>query len=233
MTMIADDEFQRILARANDPLRRTYMAGMQANAQPLDFEQLKDDLRQHGAPGAQGLLNLADMLGPMLGKMAGGALAMGQGGPIRMVGDAPAGALAPPPSAAMLEAVEEQVAQPLPAELRQLYAIADGGFGPGAGLFALPELGRRYFEMVAMGGPQGQSWPKALLPIFDEDPVLICIDAASGAIIAWDPEEIEDMDDPAQWEASFKTEFASLADCMAAWVESPTFEEHMPTTSRA
>ena len=47
--------FKRLADRANDPVRRTYMAGARANAQPLDFSALLGDLQKHGAPGAEGL----------------------------------------------------------------------------------------------------------------------------------------------------------------------------------
>ena len=55
MADIPLDLFQRIAERANDPMRRTYMAGANANAQPLDFGALMADLQKHGAvAGAQG-----------------------------------------------------------------------------------------------------------------------------------------------------------------------------------
>jgi hypothetical protein len=228
VTRIADDQFQQILDRAQDPRRRTYMAGIAADAQPMDFEQLKSDFKEHGAPAAQGLLGLADMLAPMMDKLGEGAFAMGPDGPMRIGGKASSPDLAPAPPAALVKAVEQQMGIRLPEALKQLYSIADGGFGPGKGLFKLLELGRRYREQISMGGPSGQEWPENLVPLFDEDPVLVCLDIESGKVIAWDPEEIDDPENFEQWEDSFKAEHDSLAAYMAAWVESPIFEEHMP-----
>jgi len=66
-----------------------------------------------------------------------------------------------------------------------------------------------------------------LLPLFDENPVLVCLDMDSGAIVAWDPEEIEDEDSDADWERSFKPEEPSLAALMQRWLGSTVFgEEH-------
>lgn len=229
MGAISHEQFERILERAHDPRRRTYMAGIEADAQPMDFDRLKEDMRNHGAPAAQGLVALADMLGPLIGKLGGGAIAMGPGGPMR-IGGAPASRdLGHPPSAALITTVEQQIGRALPDELHQLYAVGDGGFGPGKGLFPLLELGRRYRDHIAGPfGPLGQKWPANLLPLFDEDPVIACLDLDSGAIVAWDPEEIDDEESEEDWLRSFRQEYASLGDCMEAWLASPTFEEQMP-----
>ena len=48
---------------------------------------------------------------------------------------------------------------------------------------------------------------------------------ASGRMVAWDPEEIEDEESDEDWQRSFKVEHDSLADLLAAWLDRPTFEE--------
>jgi SMI1/KNR4 family protein SUKH-1 len=223
------DLFKRIADRANDPMRRTYMAGARANAQPLDFGALIGDLKEHGAPGAQSLLGAFGKLQGLMGG-SGGALMMGPGGLMSMAGGEPAGPqpLGPVPDQTALDDAAKRIGGPLPDEVRQLYAIGDGGFGPGEGLFPLAELVARYEEVTAEDFcPEGQEWPKSLLPLFSEDPVLVCIDMDGGGIVAWDPEEIEDEDSDEDWRRSFKREQSSLAALMSEWLESSTFgEEH-------
>jgi len=226
MTDIPADLFQRIADRANDPMRRTYMAGATATAQPLDFGALMADLQKHGAPAAQGLLGAFGKMQSMMGSM-GGMTMMGPGGLMSM-GGAPAGPqpLAAPPSAQAIEEAEAAIGRRLPDEVRQLYAIGDGGFGPGEGLLPIDQLVSRYRELTDEPyGPAGQDWPKNLLPLFDENPVLSCLDMDSGQMVAWDPEEIEDEDSDEDWRRSFKVEHPSLAVLMAEWIGRPTFDE--------
>lgn len=136
--------------------------------------------------------------------------------------------LAPPPADQALKEAEAAIGRPLPEEVRQLYAIGDGGFGPGEGLFPLAELVERYRDLTDEPyGPLGQDWPKNLLPLFDENPALSCIDLDSGEIVAWDPEEIEDEDSDEDWQRSFKPEHSNLAALMQQWLGEETVEEMM------
>jgi hypothetical protein len=227
--------FQRIAARANDPMRRTAMAGVNANAEPLDFGQLMRDFQKHAPPQAQGLLGAFGKMQGMFGASMPGFTMMGPGGPMRM-GGGPAGPqpLAPPPQEAEIQQAEAAIGRPLPDEVRQLYSVGDGGFGPGEGLFSLALLVERYRELTHEPyGPLGQDWPKNLLPLFDEDPVLTCIDLDSGEIVAWDPEEIEDEDSDEDWQRSFKVEHPSLAALMEQWLGAETVEEMMQREMRA
>lgn len=215
---LSPDLLARIEARAHDPRRRTHTAGLHRDAEPVDLDRMGDDLRRHGAPGAQGLAGLAGVLGKLLGAM-GGAVAMGPSGPVRFGGQAPPSRLPPPASEAELTRVEALLGRALPEALRQLYAVGDGGFGPGGGLFSLRETTRRYTEHTREPfGPMGQPWPPNLLPLFDEDPVLSSLDLDSGAIVAWDPEEIEDLESDEDWARSFKPEYVDLGALMEAWL---------------
>src|SRR4030095_11056862 len=222
------DLFKRIAERANDPMRRTYMAGANANATPLDMGQLMADLQEHGAPGAQGLLGAFGKMQGLFGGALPGFSMMGPGGLMSMGGGGmPAGPqpLSPAPGEQELVEAESAIGRPLPDEVQQLYAIGDGGFGPGEGLMPLAEVIDRYREFTREPyGPLGQDWPKNLLPLFDENPVLSCIDMDSGEMVAWDPEEIEDEDSEEDWQRSFKVEHPSLAALMAEWLGRPTFE---------
>ena len=216
--------FKRLADRANDPVRRTYMAGARANAQPLDFSALLGDLQKHGAPGAQGLAGALGGLTKLMGGMPAMTL-MGPGGPMSTAPSV-AQPMAPPPPAADLDEAASILGRPLPAEVKQLYAIGDGGYGPGEGLFPLADLVSCYRDLTDEPyGPKGQDWPKNLLPLFEEDPVLICIDLDNGAMVAWDPEEIEDEDNDEDWARSFKPESPSLVALISDWLQKPTFEE--------
>lgn len=230
MADIPLDLFQRIAERANDPMRRTYMSGAHANATPLDFGQLMADFQKHAPPQAQGLLGAFGKMQSMFGGNMPGISMMGPGG-IMTMGNMPSGPqpLSPSPSEQALVEAERAIGRPLPDEVQQLYAIGDGGFGPGEGLMPLAEVIDRYREMTREPyGPLGQEWPKNLLPLFNEDPVLSCIDMDSGEMVAWDPEEIEDEDSVEDWQRSFKAEHPSLAALMADWVGRPTFEQEHP-----
>jgi hypothetical protein len=200
------------------------MAGANANAQPIDFNALIGDLQKHGAPGAQSLVGALGGLTKLMGGMPGFSMM----GPSGLMSTAPAGAqpIAPPPPDAEVDGAARVLGRPLPDEVQQLYAISDGGFGPGEGLFPLANLLERYSDLTREPyGPKDQDWPRNLLPLFEEDPVLICIDLDNGTMVAWDPEEIEDEDSDEDWERSFKPEAPSLASLMSDWLDRPTFED--------
>jgi len=234
MAEIPLDLFQRIAERANDPMRRTYMAGANANATPLDMGQLMADFQKHAPPQAQGLLGALGKMQSMFGGSMPGFTMMGPGGPASAGMPTGPQPLAPPPSEQALADAEGVIGRPLPDEVRQLYAIGDGGFGPGDGLMPLARLADRYREMTREPyGPSGQDWPKNLLPLFDEDPVLSCFDMDSGEIVAWDPEEIEDEDSDEDWRRALKVEHPSLAAMLQDWLGEETVEEMMRREMRA
>jgi hypothetical protein len=221
MAPISDDWMRRVVERAGDPRRRTYAGGIASRARPIDFGGLVNDLQRTGHPMGARLNDIAPQLGSLFGQF--GVAQSGAG--FVMTGAKPSEPAAAP-SATDLASAEHELGFDLPAPLRQLYAISDGGFGPGDGLLPLTQIVSRYRELTRNPqGPLDQPWPANLLPLFEEDPVLICLDLATGAITAWDPEEIEDELDDADWQRSFKLEHASLEALMRVWVTTPTFEE--------
>jgi len=228
------DLLKRIADRANDPMRRTAMSGVEANARPLDVDALTADLRKHAAPQAQGLLGALGRMQSLFGDGMPGFAMMGPGGPVSVGMPTGPQSLAPPPGEAELARAEAAIGRPLPAEVRQLYAIGDGGFGPGEGLLPLAKLVERYCDLTLEPyGPLGQDWPKNLLPLFDENPLLSCIDLDSGEMVAWDPEEIEDEDSDEDWQKSFKLEHPSLAALMSQWLGERTVEEQVQDEMQA
>ena len=200
------DLVARIKARAADPARRSGMSGVAANAVGIDallgsMPPIRDARVRAQVEGLRGMLaNFGIKLG---GDGDGGPFAMvgpspGFGGGFVSLGGAPAApAAAPRPcSEAQLQAAEAALGFALPPALRQAYAeIADGGFGPGDGLYGLAQLTAKYREMTAEPvGPQGQAWPAALLPVNGLDWDLVAIDRDSGGLVYWDVEALADLD---------------------------------------
>lgn len=224
MAAIEDNLLERISARAHDPLRRTDMSGAQAASQPLDLGSLLGDLQKHGAPGAQPLLGAFGRLSSLFGGLESVASNFAVVTPGTKADPSNVTPLAPPPSVGRLDAAEVAIGRPLPPEVRQLYAVADGGYGPGDGLMPLDRLVSTYRERTAEPfGPMDQPWPPHLLPLFEEDQVTLAIDLDAGAIVAWDPERLEDLESDEDWQASFVQEHPGLSALMTDWLDRPTF----------
>jgi hypothetical protein len=106
-----------------------------------------------------------------------------------------------------------------------LLRIADGGFGPGSGLLRIADMLSLYRKVTATPqGPGGEVWPARLLPIWQADEAIGCLDLESGAVTTYDPSRMQDIHG-GYWRRSFATEHPSLADLMEEWLRSPTFSE--------
>jgi hypothetical protein len=220
---LSDDLVARIKARADDPDRRTNASGI--HSQAVDLGSLLSQIGGGQAAALQGLMGqFADVM-----KGFGVVAPMPVGD--RASGRDPA-PLPPPATAEQVAQAEAALGFELPTGLRQLYLdIANGGFGPGDGLYSLGELAGQYADMTDEPfGPQGQPWPANLLAICHDDPGEICLDRDSGAVIVWDPEEIEGSSDK-YWQRSFKAEADSLAKLFDKWLGEPTAMERMRQTS--
>jgi hypothetical protein len=135
--------------------------------------------------------------------------------------------LPPPAPAATLDAAERVLGFPLPAGLRRLYAeVADGGFGPGEGLLPLAGLVAQYNELRSPGMmPSGREWPSGLLPLVSMDPGWDCVEAASGRIVAWDPEGLGERSSEDRFRRSFSVAHPTVEAWLAAWLDSRTADE--------
>lgn len=77
----------------------------------------------------------------------------------------------PPAAAAAVAEAEAILGHPLPPLLRRIYAeVAEGGFGPGTGLFPLGDASEGLvseYELVCEASDHGYGmpWPRHLLPV--------------------------------------------------------------------
>ena len=197
-------EVNDYLGSINSPL-----AGMIQNAVTGDGGQMR------GLLGALGRLTGGRQLFAMTGSGV-----MSLGGPVQL-SPAP-----PPASEPDVLTAERDLGFALPPALRQLYLqVADGGVGPGGGVFSLAELVAKHRELTREPvGPQGQDWPAELLPIQGEDWDLVSVDRETGRLVYWDLEELDDDDelppDQPTWSASFVSEADSLETWLNDWLAS-------------
>jgi hypothetical protein len=123
--------------------------------------------------------------------------------------------LAPPATEAGFRQLEEKVGRAIPHDLRQLYAIADGGFGPGIGpgLYSLERIGREYDDLRRRGpGYTGEAdWPPHLLPLTDiVGPV--SYDLERGVIVAFNDYYHDD-------ELTIEQAFSDLHPSLETWLK--------------
>ena len=249
---LSDSLVQRLRERAQDPTRRSDVAALAASSTTFDdalsgvrADQAghSDDFQRQVAEylggisspfagmiqntvtgdgsRASGLLGALSRLtgGKQLFAMTGSGV-MSLGGPVES---------RPAPAPAAEEAVaaaEADLGFVLPAALRELYLeVADGGVGPGGGIFSLSELVAKHHELTDEPiGPQGQAWPAPLLPIQGDDWDLVSLDRETGRLVYWDLEELDDDDelprDQPTWAESFVPEAESLEAWLGDWLDS-------------
>jgi hypothetical protein len=121
---------------------------------------------------------------------------------------------------------EKVLGRSLPSDLRQIYELSDGGWGPGDGIRPLTESVENYRGLCSEPfGPLGQPWPEELFPLYEEERVPVSYDLSSSKVLAWEADRIEDLDDAGQFEGSFIEEAGSLAELLTSWLASETFEQ--------
>jgi hypothetical protein len=122
---------------------------------------------------------------------------------------------------------ERRFGHGLPPALRRVYSeVADGGFGPGEGLLPLTMAVAQYEELRSPGMmPRGRTWPDGLLPLVSMAPGWECVDAATGRVIAWDPQELSERSREETFQRSFSERFASVEEWLSDWVTSKTQAE--------
>ena len=143
--------------------------------------------------------------------------------------------LSEPVSEAALADAEKHLGFALPPLLRRLYAeVADGGFGPGAGILKLSDVLRTFDDLKKdPPGPRGQKWPGDLLPITHGEPGHDCVNIGTGAVIFWDEEELASGGSDKVWKRSFKPEAPDLAAWLEKWLGTPSPEDRMKVMMEA
>jgi hypothetical protein len=231
LSPLSPELLERIRLRAMDPERRTYLAGVEARSSVVGLSDLEEELdRNAGAIPDQAIADLGRLLSGLrtLGPAAGlpglnvsRDLARG----MVMMSTGAGGILGAPASEVALDRADRELGVRLPEPLRQLLRIADGGFGPRSGLLRVADLVSLYRTLTATPqGPGGEVWPARLLPIWQADDEIGCLDLESGAITTYDPSRVQDIHG-GYWRRSFATEHPSLAELMEEWLRSPTFAE--------
>lgn len=250
---LSADLVTRIKARAADPARRSDQSSLEAQSVGMDEmlagmpksddPAVREYLEGMNTPFAGMISNLVTGDGSqskglfgMLGGLMGGQMMMTSSFDRKPMVVGGSGAdpepAAPPASEAEVAGAEATLGFALPSDLRQFYLeIANGGVGPGNGIYSLTELIAKRREMTKDAvGPQGQEWPANLLPIQGEDWDIIAIDRDSGRLIYWDLEDIDDVsddpDDPT-WAKSFVPESHSLEAWLAKWLDRPSTAEQI------
>jgi hypothetical protein len=187
------------------------------------------DRRTTSRPTASGARVRTMDLGDLLAMVGGAA------GRLERETSAPAPIVLPAPADPVhAEAIEAQIGVALPSALRRVYmAVADGGFGPGEGILPLSEVARQYQALRAPGVlPRGREWPVGMLPLVAMEPGWDCVDAATGRVIAWDPDELDDRSSQAAFDRSFRVMRPSVEAWLTAWVDSRTQAEVMDAQMR-
>ena len=217
---ISSDEMLGGIPRSNDPAVRQYFEGMNT-----PFAGMIGNLVTGDGGQAKGLFGA-------LGRMLGGNMHMSMGGQTVSLGSKQPSTNAPSPaSEEQVTAAEAELGFALPTELRQLYLeVADGGIGPGDGIYGLKQLTAKWREFTREPiGPQAQAWPAKLLPIHGSEWDVVSVDRDSGRLIYWDLEDIDDDDeadpDNESWAASFVSEAESLEAWLEKWLAKPSMAE--------
>ena len=178
-------------------------------------------------------------MGRSLASQLRGVVAANQAGTVDEAGHAaaleierqmttPAPSVLPAPADdAAFAATEAALGVRLPPALRRVYAeVADGGFGPGEGILPLSQLVRQHAELRSPGMmPEDRVWPRELLPVVSMDPGWDCVEASTGRVVAWDPEELDERVSDRVWSRAFREIHPSVEAWLTDWVGSRTQQE--------
>jgi hypothetical protein len=132
-----------------------------------------------------------------------------------------------PATSAAVEAAERELGGALPIVLRRAYLeVADGGFGPGAGLIPLAAAMATYRSYIAESpGPRRSTWPRGVLPVTEREPGHNCVEVPTGRVLDWDPEDLREHSNDAAWQRTFSEVAPSVEAWLTTWVGSRTQAE--------
>lgn len=214
--------------RIADPRRRHFGAGDQRHGSSSDPAAVEAFLTQ-SMPPSDG--TTPDAFGMMMRQMQQWGQQMpemflssdGHGG-FRASTDSGEYPLAPPASEADLARLEQRIGRPLPQDLRQMFGIADGGWGPGysfttghgPGLHSAAGAITELDDLVRRGpGYCGErDWPENLLPLTDMVG-MASYDLDTGQIVQWDDHW---YDHDKTIDQAFAVSHPSLQDFLQEWL---------------
>ena len=220
-----DALIERLRARAHDPQRRAdvIVDAFSASVRTMDLGGLLGATRGMAA-------DLDRLLGEIRSGGAPSGASQARARDVEQAMTTPARPdLAAPATEAGVAAAEAEIGGRLPAVLRRAYLeIADGGFGPGAGLIEIGRAVATYRDLRRDSpGPRGSTWPAGLVPLVDRDPGWDCLEVTTGRIVGWDPEGLAERSSEAVWQRSFKELAPSAEAWLTIWVGSRTQQEEM------
>jgi hypothetical protein len=219
MTEMTDELLARIAERATDPNRRYMTAAEDQSRIELptgEIERRFDNFDETAGDTFRAMQDKMREWGFNLDKMSFVERDDGSVG----ASSQPPGAtpLAAPPSPDDWQRLEQIVGRQMPDELKRLYSIADGGFGPGfTGLNPLQSIGSCYEDFRRRGPDYCGTvhYPPSFVPIAAEM-LDYHYDLDTGRIISsnqdWDNDPLEAKD-------IYDIAFQSLAAMMEGWLE--------------
>jgi hypothetical protein len=218
MAVGSDALIARLRERAGDPVRRT-------DARPTRFD------RAVGGMSAGELRLGAESAGRDLARLVASIQAGSSIDPLlheraqQVEADMSTSAEAPlpaPATPAALDRVQAELGVPLPGFLRRLYLeVADGGFGPGAGLLSAGELLAAHRELQASPPSEAEDdqWPDHVLPLVaDSDGGFCCLDTSTGRMLESDYDEVE-LDDDVAYRLVLREIAPSLEAWLSGWLD--------------
>ena len=230
MAEISDELMDRIRKRAADPDRRYMTAAEDQSRIDLPTQEIEgrfDELdRKEIEAGREPGLGHGDLFRMMQDKMREWGVERptmsfieredgSMGASSEPAGSKP---LARPPAESDWARLEQAIGRPIPDDLKRIYSIADGGFGPGfTGLNSLEGIGSSY-EDFRRRGPDycgTISYPSSFLPIAAEM-LDYHYDLDTGRIISSNQDWVNDGLEP---EDIYDIAFQSLSAMMEDWLE--------------
>lgn len=220
MNEITDELLNRIAERAADPRRRYMTAAEDESRVSMPVEDIEKTFRDFSSEA-----------GDLFREMQARLRASGHDQPTMSFVQRPDGTvgasteppgakpLAPPPGDLDWDELEEICGRPIPGDLKRLYSIADGGFGPGfTGLNPVRVIGIHCKDFRRRGPDYCATilYPDSFLPIANEM-LDYHYDVETGRIISSNQDWVNDG---LEKEDIYDIAFPSLAAMMESWLAS-------------
>ena len=219
MKDLSDELIARITRRALDPKRRYMTAAQDEGAVSLPTGDIASKFAASSPEAGEVFRQMQERMASMGFDMPTMSFVEGAGHISASSNPPGAKPLAPPPGERDWAALEAIAGAPMPADLKQLYTIADGGFGPGfTGLHSVESIGSNCEDLRRRGPDYCGTihYPASFLPIADET-LNYHYDLDTGRIISSNQDWENDGLDP---EDVYDVAHQSLAAMMEHWLAS-------------